>query len=225
MTDISIRLEAEENRQSIIKHRDEVQAGFLSLGSLLKECRDKSYWKKLDYDSFNSFLGDPEITFKYSTAANLIRIYEVYVEGMSIDGGTLAKIGSRRLQIILPVVKTDPDRWLAAAGGMSKSDLINEVREEQGRESVTFAADPAAPACSSYREYVKTSPCCVCEKRPSDPAHFPVSRGASAGDDDVILLCRECHSEQHQSGVQTFFNKYGALIFRWMYDTIHRGFK
>jgi hypothetical protein len=219
MSDI-VKQVAEDNRQAIIKHRDEVQAQFLMLGALLQDCRDKLYWKQLGYETFGAFLGDPEITLKRSTAYNLINIYHKYSEQMGVPSTTLAKIGTRKLQIISPVVETDPERWLGEAENLSKSDLINMVRVEQGKGEVYFTPEKKE-ASGAYREYVKSSPCCVCGKRPSDPAHYPRTVGAGAGEDDVIPLCRECHGEQHNIGVNSFFEKYGHLIFRWIYDTLH----
>lgn len=47
---------------------------------------------------------------------------------------------------------------------------------------------------------VRGSSCVVCSK-PSDPAHIK-SRGAGGDDipDNLIALCRQHHSEQHQRG-------------------------
>ena len=212
---------ASKNRDAIIKHRDEIQFRFLVLGGLLQDCRDKLYWQRLGYESFAAFLGDPDITLKRSTAYNLINIYHKYSEGMGLPTERLAKIGSRRLQIILPVVETDPDKWLGAAESMSKSDLINEVRAEKGKEPVVFKAESIQIDAGTYIGMVKSSPCCVCGREPVDPAHFPISRGAGAADNDVIPLCRECHDEQHRDGVDTFHAKYKGRIWAWVYDKLH----
>jgi hypothetical protein len=217
--------DAHKVKEEIIVCHRETQKNFLRLGSLFKECRDKQYWKVLGYDSFAAFIGDPEIALKRSTVANMIHIYELYAERLSIRIDELSRIGSRKLQIIAPVVETDPERWLAEAETSSKSDLINSVRAEQGKEPVVFKPAPKEGPTGDYLEYVRSSQCCVCGGVPSEAAHFPVSKGAGAGGEDVIPLCRRCHEEQHRRGKLTFFENYGHLIFRWMYDIIHARFQ
>lgn len=213
--------DAHKNRELILTYHQETQRNFLKLGSLFKECRDKKYWRDLGYESFAAFIGDPEIALKRSTVANMIHIYELYAEKLSIQIDELKKIGSRKLQIIAPVVETDPERWLGEAETSSKSDLINSVRAEQGKEPVVFKPAPKEEPTGDYLEYVRSSQCCVCGGVPAEAAHFPLTRGAGAGDEDVIPLCRKCHDEQHRAGKLTFFENYGHLIFRWMYDIIH----
>ena len=62
-------------------------------------------------------------------------------------------------------------------------------------------------------EYVRTLPCAVCDREPSDPAHVRCRRVNGAwlknGDSNILPLCRPHHSEQHQHGIRTFEAKYG----------------
>ena len=60
--------------------------------------------------------------------------------------------------------------------------------------------------------------CAVCGDTEIEIAHFPRSKGAGAGDLDVIPLCTEHHREQHDSGVQTFAGKYIEEICRCLWD-------
>jgi 5-methylcytosine-specific restriction endonuclease McrA len=212
--------DAATNRQAIISHRDEIQHRCLFLGALLKDCRDKEYWKKLGYESFNAFLGDPEITLKYKTVANWILIVERYSQGLMIPGDRLSKIGVRRLQLISPVVRDDPEKWLGLAENLSKSDLTNEVRLSQGKTEVDFPPEKSIPSGANYKQYVKSCPCCVCGKSPVDPDHFPRTVAGGAGPYDVIPLCRECHNEHHDDGVVTFFERYRNKIFDWIYGNL-----
>src|SRR5688500_1174103 len=55
----------------------------------------------------------------------------------------------------------------------------------------------------------KQDGCSVCGRRPADPAHIK-SRGAGGPDlkENVIPLCRQHHSEQHQRGWIRFIQKY-----------------
>lgn len=48
--------------------------------------------------------------------------------------------------------------------------------------------------------------CCVCSRRPCDPAHV-VARGmggVNSSDSQCVPLCRRCHSEQGNVGIETF---------------------
>lgn len=56
--------------------------------------------------------------------------------------------------------------------------------------------------------YLNAMPCMVCGRVPCDAAHVK-SRGAGGGyRDNLVPLCREHHTEQHQIGIETFQNKY-----------------
>ncbi len=55
--------------------------------------------------------------------------------------------------------------------------------------------------------------CLVCGRHGSDPAHIQ-SVGAGGGDapDNVVPLCRRCHSEQHQCGWIQFAIRYPIVM-------------
>lgn len=56
--------------------------------------------------------------------------------------------------------------------------------------------------------YLNALPCLVCGRGPSDAAHVK-SRGSGGGyRDNLVPLCREHHTEQHQIGIDTFQMKY-----------------
>jgi hypothetical protein len=213
-------LDAELDKKMILAHRDEIQLRYLLLGSLLKDVRDREEWKKLGYHSFNSFLGDPDNGFTFSEAKTWIKVVEIFQQELCIPLHRLAKISVRKLYLISPVVKTDPEKWLGLAENLSKSDLTNEVRLSQGKTEVDFPPEKSIPSGANYKQYVKSCPCCVCGKSPVDPDHFPRTVGAGAGPYDVIPLCRECHNEHHDDGVVTFFERYRNKIFDWIYGNL-----
>lgn len=216
-----------ENKEELVFHRKEVQYNFLHLARLLKLNRDKSYYKLLGYDSFEEFLADPELAFRKSTAYMLIGHFELYVEKLHRQNEELADVGSRRLTIIRPVVELDPDTWMANAKAMSKSDLSNEVRQAQGlpevipprQEQPKSVAPCRFYTPESYIKYVKSEPCCVCEKSPVDPAHFPRTKGAGADEWKVLPLCRVCHSQQHDGGKDWLWGN-RVKLFDYFYNLI-----
>ena len=181
---------AKENKESIIIAKFNVAANYLTLAKLLKENRDNSYWKLSDScDSFDEFLGMPEIGFSRSKAYSLIQIWELYKDKMGIDDHTLLDVGNSKLLMIAPLVEKDKE-WLHKARLLSKSDLRLEINGVSGRESISPPSKSPAPPSS-----------CVngCQGD-VDRHHFPVGRVSSMDEkgDWTIPLCRKCHTEYHQ---------------------------
>jgi hypothetical protein len=53
-----------------------------------------------------------------------------------------------------------------------------------------------------FRRFVKTFACCVCGRRPVDPAHIgPKGIGSKASDYTCIPLCRDHHDAQGSFGL------------------------
>lgn len=61
---------------------------------------------------------------------------------------------------------------------------------------------------------IRAKPCAVCGRRPVDPAHIK-SRGSGGPDtvDNVVPLCRQHHSEQHQKGFAWMMRNYSLFYF------------
>lgn len=50
-------------------------------------------------------------------------------------------------------------------------------------------------------EFVKSLPCCICAKKPSENAHIKSGgMGRKADYRHIIPLCKTCHQMQHQKG-------------------------
>jgi len=66
---------------------------------------------------------------------------------------------------------------------------------------------------SKYMRFIKTLPCSVCGRMPSDPHHVKGKgeggMGLKVSDIRSIPLCRLHHQEGDNSGWQTFQRKYG----------------
>jgi hypothetical protein len=57
-----------------------------------------------------------------------------------------------------------------------------------------------------------STPCPVCNQVPTDRAHIrSKGAGGSWADDNIIQLCRQHHSEQHQGGWIKFIEKYKTI--------------
>lgn len=83
-------------------------------------------------------------------------------------------------------------------------NTVNRARKE-ARNALAFG--PQARAA-------RMMPCCVCSRRPCDPAHVK-SRGAGGKDCDVVPLCsgpRGHHQEQHSIGLESFQEKHRIIL-------------
>lgn len=67
--------------------------------------------------------------------------------------------------------------------------------------------------CPENLEYIKQFPCAVCGTRATD-AHHIVSRGAGGGDqlENLVQLCRLCHSRCHALGSYRFLRQHRDII-------------
>lgn len=239
--DIELGERAHLNYGGILEAKGQVGRDFLVLGRLLKENRDKKYFKALGYDTFEDFLGSPDIAMSRSMVFDLVRAVEVFIDKLARPIEELAAIGISKLSAVakddkagLPVVYQDPEEWMSKAKELSRSDLLEEVapftpNPHVRRSDAPRSTDqrPISPG-EAYADYVRNSPCCICGK-PSDEggksnaAHFPVSRGAGAPADWVIPMCGDCHAEHHQDPAKfmvTYQQKWSAWFFRTigMYD-------
>jgi len=204
---------AEENKEQIIQAKLNVAANYLVLAHLLKENRDGSLYKLLGCDSWDEFLGMPEISFSRSKAYSLIQIWELYKDKMGIDDHTLLDIGNAKLLMVAPYVEKDKE-WLNKAKALSKSDLRLEINGVSGRETISPPSKSPAPPSSKS--------CVACGNDKVDRHHFPVSRGASCPDEWWIPLCRACHTEYHNAPKEwtwTYRRKWAG----YLYSLINRG--
>jgi len=210
---------------SEIRQRKELAAGnLLELGRLFKDNKDKKLYLLLGYDSFNEFLGDPEISLARSTVFSLIQIYEVFIQQLDSDPTLLRQIGHGKLQVIIPVVKDDPKNWLFKAKELSRTDLKEELREYKGLPSIEpIRVEKAQPEFNikdykDYLEFVRDHGCIICGADECEAHHFPKTKGASGKDHWCIPLCRECHGEADHT--VEFMTKHRNKIFEYFYSVI-----
>jgi len=224
---------AEECHKEVLARTIITANNLLELGKLFKTIRDEKLYKLLGAETFGEYVGYPEISFGRSTIYSFIHVYEKFVLRLKVSEEVLSKIGHRRLQIITPVCNfaNETGIWLIRAGTLSESDLINEVRRVQGKpemipkpkevenEIYPFTYD-------NYREFVVNSPCCVCgDKPPSEPAHFPRTKGAGGKDTHIIPLCHKCHIGGYHVDPFDFLWLYKEKIFKYFYDTFLKCFE
>jgi len=231
-------LDKAENVHKEILARTIITANnLLELGKLFKTIRDEKLYKLLGAETFGEYIGYPEISFGRSTIYSFIHVYELFVLKLKYPPERLSKIGHRRLQIITPVLNKEGNQdeewcdatfWLDNAEVLSESDLINEVRRVQGKPEMIPKPKEVENVYpfdfKTYLDFVKGSPCIICNNPKSDAHHFPRTKGAGAEDTHAIPLCRECHSEA-QRDTFDYLWLYKDKIFTYFYDTFLKCFE
>jgi len=202
---------AHHNYEQTVQCRANLQANFLVLARLLKDNRDEGMFKLLGHDSFDSYLGSPELGFKRSTAYGLIHLVELYVDKLNVPADKLIAIGTSKLTKIASVVESNVSDWLDKAEHYSKSDLDEQI---SGR-GVVLKNKSLPSSLSSSPSPALT--CCVCGAAEWEKSHFPSSRGAGTPEHHWIPLCRKCHSEFHQ-GPKDWTWTYKRQWAKYLYD-------
>lgn len=116
--------------RQIIEAKESIGKNFIKLGQLLKEVRDKHYYKELGYDKFTEYLSSPEVGISRSWAYDFIKIYEVLITKHKVPHAELIGIDYTKLRQILPVVQKKPDEvgeWVDKAKSLRRVDLQREI--------------------------------------------------------------------------------------------------
>lgn len=122
------------------------------LGKIAKDINEQRLYIQHDYETFGEYIAS--VGLDRSTVYRCIQVYEKFVEEYGLGTKQLAEIGYSKLCDIVPVVDDDnKDEWLAKAGSLSRSDLIEEIKAEKGGE-----------AGECQHEWVQVSRCKVCKK-------------------------------------------------------------
>ena len=211
MTSTELQVLAKSNKEQIHSAIYNVRANFLVLGKLLKENRDLGLWK-LEYDSWQAFLGDPEISMKEKWAYSLIQVYSLYVEKLGVPADRLLKIEVTKLLKVAPVVESDPEGWLTKAEHLSVSDLTIERggRTDWVKTPLSPPPGPSGPAPSC---------CAICGKPEWEKSHWPCTRGSGTPENWWIPMCRECHGGFHADPAGWTW-KYKRNWARYFYERI-----
>jgi len=141
--------QAHENYTQICSLRHSINNGFWVLVEQLKTCRENRYWQALGYETWASYLAQPEIDFhehtvdNWITTYNHIKAYNLLPQYGSID------MAISRLAIVAPhLTKENASDLLYKAKTLSRSDLIAEVtgKEREIKEKCT------CPVCGDIHD-------------------------------------------------------------------------
>lgn len=118
--------------QNVIQLRNNLAINMVELGKLLYEIRENKYYETLDYQTFNSYLAQPELGFSQRQAYYLISIYEKLSLQLGVSTATIAEIGEARSIAILPhITPENKEEMVNEAINLSRSDLIKKYGKEK----------------------------------------------------------------------------------------------
>jgi len=118
--------------QEIKQLKVRVNSGFLDLARLLKDIKDDKLYESLGYETFESYIAQPELGFDRSSVYRFIQIYDKFVIELGVAPGRLVLTDWTKLRTILPCVnKSNVKELLAKAESLSRSDLRLEILEER----------------------------------------------------------------------------------------------
>ncbi len=121
-----------ERHVKIIALRQTIERMGLEMGKELYYFQAERDYLKLDYPSFESYLGSPELAISRRTAFRLIRVYRRWVVELGYDLEKLTEAGTTKLDILAShVTDANSPKLLNMAETLSRSDLQAEL---DGRE-------------------------------------------------------------------------------------------
>lgn len=152
--------------QKILKLKKGIRKKFIELGAYLKQVKDFELYRKmgLDCETFEEYIAQPELTFQRSTAYSLIGVYEDFFdESIHLDVESIEEIDYTKLEKIrrfkyLPPVEFA--EWIEKARTLSLSDLNEEIRIAEGKET----SDTSLPLGGLKVDECKEVTCPACGK-------------------------------------------------------------
>ena len=129
--------EANKSHIRIIKLKYNINRSLAQLAIFLKESRDKEYY--LSYaDSWESYLGTPEISLSRSYVSKLIKNYEIWVQTYHVSPAKLDEIDSEKLYLTgMVATEENYEEWLEKAKVLSRSDIKGLMTSTQYEYKLT----------------------------------------------------------------------------------------
>ena len=101
----------------------------LQMGKELYFFQKERDYLKLDYSSFESYLGSPELAISRRTAYRLIRVYRRWVVELGYTPEQLTEAGTTKLDMLAAHVDDEnKHKCLTMAETLSRSDLMAELK-------------------------------------------------------------------------------------------------
>lgn len=99
---------------------------------MLKINRDRKYYRTLGYETFEEYLGTPEISLSRGYTYKLIKNYELWVQKYRVSLAKLNKIDTEKLYLTgMVATKDNYEEWLERADKLSRSDIKALIKGEE----------------------------------------------------------------------------------------------
>ena len=131
----------ENIHDKIIEICKDINKQFIELGAYFDLLIEKRLYKEKGYDSFNEYIGQPEIPMELRTAQAIIAVYRNYFKGECNQPHIkeLIDIGYTKLERIIQYKKdSNFDEWIEKARTHSLSDLNADIREAKGEPEKVY---------------------------------------------------------------------------------------
>ncbi|HOR02884.1 MAG TPA: hypothetical protein PLL58_03035 [Candidatus Syntrophosphaera sp.] len=143
-----------EKFSAVANLKEKLEENFVSLGQLLSEIKRSKIFRMKGYESFKDFV-EAEYSLSGSLAGKLAAVFDVFIDEMDVDEGTIREIGFDRLQMIQPLVRKADwalrDEWVQKAEEMPTKDLRNHIKELK-KEEKEKEIDPKKVFIDQYLE-------------------------------------------------------------------------
>jgi len=117
-----------DRHRRIVGLRNLSEKTFLALGQALYEFHYNNDYESLGYETFESYLADPEVDIGRSLAFMLINIHKTFILKLGVHPDGLLPVGVTKLDRLAEKVDdTNVEAWLNKAATLSRSDLVKEI--------------------------------------------------------------------------------------------------
>lgn len=112
------------------------RSSWVGLAGHLAEFHDEKAWLLLSHDTFNEWLGTPEISLSRGDAYAMIGAWKELIVERKVDPTRLEGLDVSKVAVILPAIRrgVDVDEALSACETLSRSDLRAEYQSPSNAE-------------------------------------------------------------------------------------------
>lgn len=137
-----------ELEREIVTGCHAIRTAWIGLAQRLHDFHAEKLWTSLGHETFNDWLGEPELGLSRSHALGLIAVHRELVVERGVDPERLIDLDVTKAREVLPAIRrgADVDEALSDCAALSRSDLRTKYRE--GEKPIMRRC----PACgSNYR--------------------------------------------------------------------------
>lgn len=119
--------------KQILIHKEIISDNFFMLGECLVKMQEEKLYRIFDCNTFEEYLGMPELGFGRAWAYRLMELYRTFHRKLNIPKEKLKNLSPSKLSVILPVINNDnKETLLEQAKILSTSDLTLERKKYRG---------------------------------------------------------------------------------------------